>query len=41
MVNDWEVSHERADLSPETWEFLKKNKFFGMIIPTQYGCLRQ
>ena len=19
MVNDWEVSHERADLSPETW----------------------
>src|SRR5687768_3165566 len=37
MVNDWEVSHERADLSPETWEFIKKHRFFGMIIPKQYG----
>ena len=40
MVNDWEVSHERADLSPETWEFIKKHRFFGMIIPKQYGGLQ-
>jgi acyl-CoA dehydrogenase len=40
MVNDWEVSHDRADLSPETWEFLKKQKFFGMIIPKSYGGLQ-
>ena len=33
MINDWEITHERADLPPEIWEFLKKNKFFGMIIP--------
>ena len=39
MVDDWEVSHERADLSPETWEYLKKHRFFGMIIPKQYGGL--
>ncbi|MBL8273300.1 MAG: acyl-CoA dehydrogenase family protein, partial [Xanthomonadales bacterium] len=39
MVDDWEVSHERADLSPETWEYLKKHRFFGMIIPRQYGGL--
>jgi acyl-CoA dehydrogenase len=39
MTNDWEVSHERADLSPEVWEYLKKNRFFGMIIPKQYGGL--
>jgi acyl-CoA dehydrogenase len=40
MTNDWEVSHERADLSPETWEFLKRHHFFGMIIPKQYGGLQ-
>jgi acyl-CoA dehydrogenase len=39
MVDDWEVSHERADLTPETWEFLKKHRFFGMIIPREYGGL--
>ncbi|MBK9495206.1 MAG: Acyl-coenzyme A dehydrogenase [Alphaproteobacteria bacterium ADurb.BinA280] len=39
MNNDWEVCHERADLAPEVWEFLKKHKFFGMIIPRDYGGL--
>lgn len=39
MTNDWNVSHETLDLSEETWEFLKKNKFFGMIVPKEYGGL--
>ena len=39
MTNDWDVTHDRADLSPEVWEYLKKNKFFGMIIPKEYGGL--
>ncbi|HET9483422.1 MAG TPA: acyl-CoA dehydrogenase family protein, partial [Xanthomonadales bacterium] len=39
MVHDWEVSHERADLSPETWDYLKKHRFFGMIIPKEFGGL--
>ncbi|MBO9664762.1 acyl-CoA dehydrogenase [Dokdonella sp.] len=39
MVNDWQISHELADLTPEIWEFVKKKKFFGMIIPKQYGGL--
>ncbi|HVV96980.1 MAG TPA: acyl-CoA dehydrogenase, partial [Rhodanobacteraceae bacterium] len=39
MVDDWEITHERADLSPEIWDFLKKKKFFGMIIPKEYGGL--
>ncbi|GIX34741.1 MAG: acyl-CoA dehydrogenase [Lysobacteraceae bacterium] len=39
MVNDWEVTHDRADLPPEVWDFLKKHRFFGMIIPKQYGGL--
>lgn len=39
MVNDWEITHVHADLPPELWEYIKKNKFFGMIIPKQYGGL--
>jgi acyl-CoA dehydrogenase len=36
MVNDWEVYNNR-DLTPEVWEYLKKEKFFGLIIPKEYG----
>ncbi|MBM7457077.1 acyl-CoA dehydrogenase [Oceanisphaera litoralis] len=39
MTNDWEVTHERADLSPEVWDYLKKHGFFAMIIEKQYGGL--
>ncbi|MDH3647355.1 MAG: acyl-CoA dehydrogenase [Gammaproteobacteria bacterium] len=39
MINEWEVTHERADLSEETWQFLKDNGFFAMIIPKRYGGL--
>jgi acyl-CoA dehydrogenase len=39
MVDDWQVTHELADLTPETWEFLKRHRFFGMIIPKEYGGL--
>ncbi|WP_295861068.1 acyl-CoA dehydrogenase [uncultured Xanthomonas sp.] len=39
MTNDWEITHVHADLPPEIWSFIKKNKFFGMIIPKEYGGL--
>ena len=39
MTSDWETTHVRADLAPEVWDFLKKNKFFGMIIAKDYGGL--
>ncbi|MBN8727277.1 MAG: acyl-CoA dehydrogenase [Xanthomonadales bacterium] len=39
MVDDWQISHELADLPPEMWQFLKDRKFFGMIIPREYGGL--
>lgn len=39
MTHDWEITHERADLTPELWEYLKRQKFFGMIIPKSYGGL--
>ncbi len=39
MLDDWQITHELADLPPEVWAFIKKNKFFGMIIPKQYDGL--
>ena len=39
MIDDWQITHELADLPPEVWEFLKKNRFFGMIIPKRYNGL--
>src|SRR4026207_1416929 len=39
MTNDWEVTHERYDLSPQVWQYAKDKGFFGMIIPKQYGGL--
>jgi len=39
MVNDWETTHVHADLTPDVWDYLKVNKFFGMIIPKEYGGL--
>ena len=38
-IDDWDITHVRADLPPEMWEYIKTNKFFGMIIPKQYGGL--
>ncbi len=37
MIDDWKINHEHGDLSPEVWQFLRDNKFFGMIIPKSYG----
>jgi len=39
MINDWEITEELRDLNEETWDFLKENGFFGMIIPKKYGGL--
>ncbi len=39
MTNDWDITHVRADLPPELWEFCSREKFFGLNIPTQYGGL--
>jgi len=39
MINEWEITHVHADLPPEVWDFIKKNRFFGMIIPKEYGGL--
>jgi acyl-CoA dehydrogenase len=39
MVDDWHTTHDRADLSPEVYQYLKDQGFFAMIIKKQYGGL--
>jgi acyl-CoA dehydrogenase len=39
MLDDWDITHRRADLPPEVWSFIKSNGFFAMIIPRRYGGL--
>ncbi len=39
MLDDWDITHRRADLPPEVWQFMKTRGFFGMIIPKRYGGL--
>jgi acyl-CoA dehydrogenase len=39
LCNDWEITHERQDLPPHVWQFIKDKGFLGMIIPKSYGGL--
>ncbi|RMH88603.1 acyl-CoA dehydrogenase [Lysobacter pythonis] len=39
MVDNWEIDHVRADLPPHLWDYIKRNKFFGLNIPKEYGGL--
>jgi acyl-CoA dehydrogenase len=39
MLDDWKINWELRDLPPEVWTYLRTNKFFGMIIPKEYGGL--
>ncbi len=38
LTDDWDV-HRRGDLPPAAWDLLKEARFFGMIIPKEYGGL--
>src|SRR5215471_20795237 len=39
MLDDWQINWELRDLPPKVWDFIKANRFFGMIIPKEYGGL--
>src|SRR5690606_38180751 len=39
LVDDFDVTHHRADLPPEAWEYIQQKGFWGMIIPRRYGGL--
>ncbi|MGF6427087.1 acyl-CoA dehydrogenase [Bradyrhizobium sp. Pha-3] len=39
MLDEWKINWEWRDLPPEVWAFIKARKFFGMIIPKEFGGL--
>ena len=39
MLDEWDIAHERGDMPPDVWAFIKKHRFFAMIIPKEYGGL--
>ena len=39
ILNDWDITYERNDLPPQVWEYIKKERFLGMVIPEEYGGL--
>jgi len=39
MLDDWDITHNRTDMPPEVWNYIKAQGFFGMIIPKRYGGL--
>ena len=38
-LDDWRIAAIDMDLPPDIWDFLKREKFFGMIIPKAHGGL--
>jgi acyl-CoA dehydrogenase len=38
MATDWEI-YQRQDLPPAVWDYLRQERFFGMMIPQEYGGL--
>ncbi len=37
MLDDWQIVHTDGDMPKEVWDYLKQERFFGMIIPKEYG----
>lgn len=38
-LNDWRITHELNDLPAEIWETFRRERFFGMVIPKEFGGL--
>jgi len=39
MMDDWEITFEHNTLPPKVWQYIKEQKFLGMVIPKEYGGL--
>ncbi|HET7549070.1 MAG TPA: acyl-CoA dehydrogenase [Usitatibacter sp.] len=39
MLDEWDITHNRMDLPPEAWKFIREKGFLGIIIPKAYGGL--
>lgn len=38
-LDDWRITTQELDLPPEIWDFIRRKRFFGMVIPRTYGGL--
>lgn len=39
IMDDWEITYELNDLPEHVWQFIKQERFLGMVIPEEYGGL--
>jgi len=39
MLDDFEITEALKDLPKSVWDFIKKEKFMGMVVPEEYGGL--
>jgi acyl-CoA dehydrogenase len=39
MLHEWDITHNRMDLPPEVWKFIREKGFLGIIIPKSFGGL--
>ena len=39
MLDEWDITHNRKDLPPEVWKFIRDKGFLGIIIPKSFGGL--
>lgn len=39
MIDGWQVRHTEAEVPDEIWDFVKKNRFLGMLISKEHGGL--
>lgn len=39
MLDEWDIAQNRGDMPPDVWAYIKKHRFFAMIIPKEYGGL--
>lgn len=37
MLNDWQIVYQDHDLPKDVWDYLKRERFFGLVIPKEYG----
>ena len=37
ILDDWQITHELCDLPDEVWEYIRRDGFFSMNIPKDYG----
>ncbi len=39
MIDDWRITWHDRDLPPEVWDYMRRERFFGMVIPEAHGGL--